>query len=72
MNPIFSVIGHELTSLKGLRSEFYEVLPPDMDGLDFSSQERVFLGLESDLINTDKPLSSIGLIRSSILIALGK
>lgn len=72
MNPIFSVIGHELTSLKGLRSEFYEVLPPDMDGLDFSSQERVFLSLESDLINTDKPFKLYWLDKKLYLNSFGK
>ncbi len=53
MNPIFSVCGHELTSLTGIRSSFYQILPPDMDGLDRNSQERVLLGLEGDLINTE-------------------
>lgn len=72
MNPIFSVTGNVLTSLKGLRSEFYEVLPPDMEGLDSNSQERVFLSLESDLINTDKPFKLYWLDKKLYLNSFGK
>ncbi|MCM2349706.1 MAG: hypothetical protein NDI69_06775 [Bacteriovoracaceae bacterium] len=53
MTPIFSVNGHELTSLTGEVSSFFQILPPDMDGLDADNQERVFRELGSDLVNTD-------------------
>lgn len=53
MIPIFSVNGHELTSLTGEVSSFFQILPPDMDGLDAEHQERIFSDLESDLVNTD-------------------
>ena len=52
MTPIFSVNGHELTSLTGEVSSFFQILPPDMDGLDAHNQDRIFSDLESDLVNT--------------------
>lgn len=53
MIPLFNVEGNRLTSLKGEVSSFFEILPPDLEGLDVSSKERVFADLESDLINTE-------------------
>ena len=53
MTPIFSVNEHELTSLTGEVSSFFQILPPDMDGLDANNQEKIFSDLESDLVNTD-------------------
>ena len=53
MMPLFQVNGNELTSLKGEVSSFFEIKPLDMEGMDNSSQEQVFIDLESDLINTD-------------------
>ncbi len=53
MTPIFSVNGNKLTSLCGEVSSFYQILPPDLDGLDNNAQTRIFNDLESDLVNTD-------------------
>ncbi len=53
MIPLFNVEGNRLTSLKGEVSSFFEILPPDLEGLDSSSKERVFTDLEADLINTE-------------------
>ncbi len=53
MMPLFQVNGNELTSLNGEVSSFFEIKQLDMEGLDNSSQEQVFIDLESDLINTD-------------------
>ncbi|MFA5582626.1 MAG: hypothetical protein WDA09_00295 [Bacteriovoracaceae bacterium] len=72
MNPIFSVCGHELTSLTGIRSSFYQILPPDMDGLDRNSQERVLLGLEGDLINTESSFKVYWLDGKLYLNAFGE
>lgn len=71
MNPVFSVRGHKLTSLNGVVSSFYQILPPDMDGLDKELQERVFLDLESDLINTDREFKVYWLNKKLYLNAFG-
>lgn len=72
MNPLFSVNGHELTSLTGIKSSFYKILSPDMDGLDSSSQERVFLDLEGDLVNTEGSFKIYWLDRKLYLNSFGE
>lgn len=49
MIPLFSVQGHELQALDGTRSEFFEYLGPDLEGLAASDFERVAENLERDL-----------------------
>lgn len=53
MIPLFGVNGNELTSLQGEVSSFFEVLPPDLEGLSESDQERVVIDLEKDIINNE-------------------
>jgi len=53
MIPLFNVIGNGMTALTGEASSFFEILPPDIEGQDAQTKERVFVDLESDLINTD-------------------
>lgn len=53
MIPLFSVKNHELISLNGEHSFFYNIIPPDMDGMDEVTQERICLDLETDIINTE-------------------
>jgi type IV secretory pathway VirB4 component len=71
VNPIFSVKGHELTSLKGTVSSFYEIKAPDLDGFDRDSKERIFLDLESDLIKTSHSFKLYWLKRELYLNAFG-
>lgn len=52
MIPLFDVKGNKLTSLKGEVSSFFEILPPDLEGLNEQEKEKVFEDLERDLINT--------------------
>ena len=72
MTPIFSVNGHELTSLTGVVSSFFKILPPDLDGLDANAQERMFFDLEADLINTDSAFKLYWLNRELYLNAFGE
>jgi hypothetical protein len=72
MNPIFSVTGHELTSLNGVVSSFYEILPPDMEGFDNETQERIFVDLEGDLINTDASFKLYWLDKKIYLNSFGE
>ena len=53
MTPIFSVNGNQLTSLRGEVSSFFQILPPDLEGMDDDNKTRIFNVLESDLVNTD-------------------
>ncbi len=53
MIPLFGVSGNKLTSLQGEVSSFYEVLPPDLEGLSEDDQDRVLIDLEKDLINNE-------------------
>lgn len=53
MIPLFDVKDNELTSLNGEVSSFYEVLPPDSEGLSETEQDRVLVDLERDLINNE-------------------
>lgn len=52
MIPLFDVEGNKLTSLNGDVSSFFEILPPDLEGLSQDDKERVFVDLEQNLINT--------------------
>jgi hypothetical protein len=52
MIPLFNVDGHKLTSLKGEVSSFFEILPPDLEGVSEQDKEKVYEDLERDLINT--------------------
>ncbi|HAZ13172.1 MAG: hypothetical protein A2X86_08215 [Bdellovibrionales bacterium GWA2_49_15] len=52
MIPLFHVEENKLTSLNGEVSTFFEILGPDLEGLDTSAVDRVFADLENDLINT--------------------
>lgn len=53
MIPLYHIQGNELTSLKGEVSSFFEIVPPDLEGLDDGNQEQILLDLERSLINTD-------------------
>lgn len=51
MIPLYKVNGHELTSLNGKVSSFYQIIPPDIEGKTDLSKKQIFEVLENDLIN---------------------
>lgn len=53
MIPLFSVEGHALQALSGEKSNFYEILPPDLEGHSAQDYEMVISGLENDLLQCD-------------------
>lgn len=53
MAPLFRVEGHELQALTGEVSHFYEIIPPDLEGVSFEDFEKVMRDLEGDLNQTD-------------------
>lgn len=53
MTPLFKVQGNELQALTGEVSQFYEIIPPDLEGVSFEDFEKVMGDLENDLIQTD-------------------
>ena len=53
MIPLFDVKDNELTSLNGEVSSFFEVHPPDLEGLSDSDQEQIIIDLDKDLINNE-------------------
>ncbi|MBI2522748.1 MAG: hypothetical protein HYV97_20165 [Bdellovibrio sp.] len=53
MIPLFHVHENKLTALNGEVSTFFEILSPDIEGLDKNSADRVFTDLENDLIATE-------------------
>lgn len=67
MIPLFHVEGNELTSLKGEVSSFFEILPPDQEGMDSVTQEQIYLDLERSLINTEGVLKFYWLNRKLYL-----
>lgn len=71
MNPVFSVIDNKLTSLTGEVSSFFQILPPDMEGVDAGQQDRILADLEGDLVNTDSVLKVYWLDGKLYLNAFG-
>ncbi|MAZ48943.1 MAG: hypothetical protein CME65_10285 [Halobacteriovoraceae bacterium] len=53
MIPLFSANGNKLTSMNGKKSCFYQVIPPDMEGITESSKESIFNELEQNLVGTE-------------------
>ena len=50
---LWSVEGHQLSSLKGEESFFYEYLPPDLEQLPDAEIQEKFNALENDLLTSD-------------------
>lgn len=72
MNPIFSVNHNKLTSLTGEVSSFYEIVSPDMDGVELSLQDKMIRDLEGDLVNTDSDFKIYWLNGKLYLNAFGE
>lgn len=53
MIPLFSEKGHELISMNGKKSSFYQIIPSDLEGMTEFSKESIFNDLEKNLINTE-------------------
>jgi hypothetical protein len=53
MIPIFASHKNQLTSLNGEVSSFFEILPPDMEGLNYDTTKAIINALEVALINTN-------------------
>lgn len=53
MIPLFSAKGHELISMNGKKSSFYQIIPSDLEGMTEFSKESLFSDLEKNLINTE-------------------
>jgi len=51
MIPLFEVSENKLTSLKGKRSSFYQIIPTDIEGMTGSLKESVFSELEKNLVD---------------------
>jgi len=51
--PLFSVNGHELTSMNGKKSSFYQIIPSDLEGMTEFSKESIFSDLEQNLVNSE-------------------
>ena len=56
MMPLFHVKGHELVSLNGKLSSFYQLVPSDMEGIPEFTQEKIFFDLEKDIVNCEEQL----------------
>ncbi|PIP91625.1 MAG: hypothetical protein COW79_00030 [Bdellovibrionales bacterium CG22_combo_CG10-13_8_21_14_all_38_13] len=53
MIPLFSANGHELISMNGKKSCFYQIIPSDMEGMAEFSKESIFNDLEKNLVGTE-------------------
>ena len=51
MIPLFEVNGHELVSLNGKKSSFYQIIPSDIEGMTDFSQKEIFSELERNLVD---------------------
>lgn len=56
MIPLFEVSGNKLVSLNGKKSSFYQIIPPDTEGMTEFSKNQLFSNIESELIQNDNEL----------------
>ena len=54
MIPLFEVNGHELVSLNGKKSSFYQIIPSDIEGMTDFSQKEIFSELERNLVDYEE------------------